>query len=199
MGRQYTNSRSRGSAQNFHSQLRFLAGRGKRHTGARHGAAVNSPHPPPLYIPTRESASRTFLRKTADTFTQGRQSCISLNPARGCEMSSQLFECGAADRHIAVAARSPTRFATAVGHRHRRSTLRPAGEPCLAPRTRRRLRKCSNVGIGDDNFVHIQRGGRSVSPSHDYIAKIDVVEGTARAEVGGQIRAVGNTIHPELQ
>jgi hypothetical protein len=71
-------------------------------------------------------------------------------------------------------------------HSEDRQTLpsppRPPGEPVDGSLGCRRLRKWSNVGIGDHRFVHIECAV-TLTIANGHVTKVDVVESTARAEI----------------
>jgi hypothetical protein len=47
------------------------------------------------------------------------------------------------------------------------------------------LRKWSDVGIRDDNFVHVEGPSSIRTAAHDYVAKLHVEPGSVTAEISG--------------
>ena len=90
-------------------------------------------------------------------------------------------------------------MASAFGRRRCRSAPRPPREPVDGSLGCRRLRKWSNVGIGDHRFVDIKRAVAVGAAAQGYITKVFAVPGAAGAEISHQSRAIENAVDAELQ
>jgi hypothetical protein len=90
-------------------------------------------------------------------------------------------------------------FGKPTFHRHVSISAAVAFSWPFLPTVQERLRKWSNVGIADDNFIHVQGAGAIRTAAQGYVTKLHVAPGSATAKGAVQSRAILDTIHPQLQ